>query len=118
MAKKESNRSTPRKMKKSDDVGLDSFSQILKSTPKRASTKSNFGLFPKSAPPERASLMAPPPAPKPAVKKSSKKITKKAKKTSKSPAIKSTKLSKKSPLISKKSQSNVRIDVSHPISHQ
>ena len=75
MAKKESNRSTPGKMKKSDDLALDSFSQILKSTPKRASMKSNFGLFPKSAPPERASLIAPPPAPKPsAVKKSSKKM--------------------------------------------
>ena len=120
MAKKESMRSTPRKTKNTDDVGLDSFSQILKSTPKRASQKSNFGLFPKSAPPERASLMAPiqAQAPKPAVKKSTKKISKKTKKTSKSPAIKSTKLSKKSPLISKKSQSNVRIDVSYPISHQ
>ena len=118
MAKKESNRQTPKKAKKSDDLGLDSFSQILKTTPKRASQKSNFGLFPKSAPPERASLMAPAPVKKPvAVKKSSKKISKKVNKT-KTPAIKSTKLTKKSPLVSKKSQSNVRIDVSYLKSYQ
>ena len=118
MAKKESNRQTPKKAKKSDDLGLDSFSQILKTTPKRASQKSNFGLFPKSAPPERASQMAPAQVKKPVgVKKSSKKISKKVNKT-KTPAIKSTKLTKKSPLVSKKSQSNVRIDVSYLKSHQ